>query len=728
MRGAGSQAVRVWLVTCVLTSAAADRPGSSDGRSVGRAARLWPRGSPSPSPPEGRTACAPYRGQVCAFLLLNQTVLVRPPDTLAIVEERVRDALSVVQDSPDLSQECSEFAAPGICLAAFPPCGAGGEPRRICRDECELLRDARCKREHAIALAHPILSQVELPVCERLPPVGGPEAAGCLRLGVPDVAPPRPEDACFHGDGAGYRGVEARAASGRRCRAWSRHGQYARLARRQPAVLGGHAFCRKWPGEGRPQPWCYTASEGGGVQAELCAVPRCHRPLLWYIWYIVLPCGSLAVLALLSAAIGCLCRCARRGPASKPSADTKLTVVAEKPRTDPELAADPPPKPQSIELELKSISFKEELGEGQFGKVFRGELSDYGTDGAPLPVAVKTLKEDVSARTERDFEREGRLLAELCHPNIVRLLGVVQRATPRCLVFERMSGGDLHALLVARSPRGDGVAGPPLTEQHLLHIATQVADGMAYLGTHHYVHRDLAARNCLVGDNLTVKISDFGLSRDIYSSDYYRLQSRALLPVRWMPAESILYGKFTTESDVHSYGVLLWELFSFGLQPYYGYSSAEVVEMVRRRQLLPRPDDAPVAVYQLMLDCWQQTPGRRPTFDQILARLSEWRRAGAVGGARPLAAAAEVGRSLGQLPEDGPPRPGPGACRSASLPRGAAPAALRGGSLPRPAAPGGGSLPRPAAPTRPLNSRTTEVVLGRVSSASSLPSSQIDRL
>merc|ERR1719295_2087667 len=159
------------------------------------------------------------------------------------------------------------------------------------------------------------------------------------------------------------------------------------------------------------------------------------------------------------------------------------------------------------------------------------------------------------------------------------------------MIFEYLSQGDLHEFLIAHSPKmhdlssEDDLASLPepsarnLDPSDMSFIAIQIAAGMEYLSGHNYVHRDLAARNCLVGENFTVKICDFGLARDIYAADYYRVQTKSLLPVRWMSAESMLYGKFTAESDVWSYGVLLWEIYSFGLQPYYGYSNQEVIEM-----------------------------------------------------------------------------------------------------------------------------------------------------
>lgn len=275
--------------------------------------------------------------------------------------------------------------------------------------------------------------------------------------------------------------------------------------------------------------------------------------------------------------------------------------------------------------------FGEEIGRGLFGSVYRGELITLYSDKSYTPVAIKTLQSGAANKLQNDFRREANLMSELSHPNILCLLGVSMSSPPWCMIFELMPLGDLHEFLLYHSPNcetslyagelSEKDMGTPLTYAEKLHAATQVAAGMEYLSSRHFVHRDIAARNILVGENLLCKISDFGLSRELYSSDYYRVQSNSLLPVRWMPPEAILYGKFTVESDVWAYGVLLWEIWSYGLQPYYGYTNSEVIDLVRARQVLPCPEDCPTRIYALMVECWHELSQHRPNFKDIHMRM-----------------------------------------------------------------------------------------------------------
>uniref|UniRef100_A0A3Q4GGD4 Tyrosine-protein kinase receptor n=1 Tax=Neolamprologus brichardi TaxID=32507 RepID=A0A3Q4GGD4_NEOBR len=230
-------------------------------------------------------------------------------------------------------------------------------------------------------------------------------------------------------------------------------------------------------------------------------------------------------------------------------------------------------------IKRQDIVLKWELGEGAFGKVYLAECANLSPDNDKMLVAIKTLK-DANESTRQDFQREAELLTVLQHQHIVRFYGVCTDGEPLAMVFEYMRHGDLNRFL-AHGPDAhilDESKMPPLGEltlPQMLHIAAQIASGMVYLASLHFVHRDLATRNCLVGEGLVVKIGDFGMSRDIYSTDYYRVGGRTMLPIRWMPPESIMYRKFTTESDIWSFGVVLWEIFTYGKQPWYQLSNSE---------------------------------------------------------------------------------------------------------------------------------------------------------
>ncbi|XP_030327036.1 muscle, skeletal receptor tyrosine-protein kinase isoform X2 [Strigops habroptila] len=297
------------------------------------------------------------------------------------------------------------------------------------------------------------------------------------------------------------------------------------------------------------------------------------------------------------------------------------------------------PKLLSLEYPRNNIEYVRDIGEGAFGRVFQARAPGLLPFESFTMVAVKMLKEEASADMQADFQREAALMAEFDNPNIVKLLGVCAVGKPMCLLFEYMAYGDLNEYLRDRSPRNlcslvhrsldERICLPsPLalccTSQ--LCIAKQVAAGMAYLSERKFVHRDLATRNCLVGENMVVKIADFGLSRNMYSADYYKANENDAIPIRWMPPESIFYNRYTTESDVWAYGVVLWEIFSYGMQPYYGMAHEEVIYYVRDGNVLSCPDNCPLELYNLMRLCWSKLPSDRPGFasiHRILERMYE---------------------------------------------------------------------------------------------------------
>ncbi|XP_045112632.1 discoidin domain-containing receptor 2-like isoform X4 [Portunus trituberculatus] len=278
------------------------------------------------------------------------------------------------------------------------------------------------------------------------------------------------------------------------------------------------------------------------------------------------------------------------------------------------------------EIPRLAITLLQQIGEGQFGEVHLGEVQD--EDGEKQMVVVKTLRLEASHSVRCDFEREVEILAGLRDPNIVQVVGVCSREEPLCMLVEYLEHGDLNQYLQAHiaetaSPRNTHAQ--TLSYGCLIYMATQIASGMKYLESLNFVHRDLATRNCLVGAGHIIKISDFGMSRNLYSNDYYRIEGKALLPIRWMAWESILLGKFTTKSDVWSFAVTLWEILTMAReQPYEELTDEQVIENVSfiyhnetRKVLLPQPTNCPKEIYDLMRECWKRSDADRPTFREI---------------------------------------------------------------------------------------------------------------
>ncbi|XP_012251030.2 ALK tyrosine kinase receptor isoform X2 [Athalia rosae] len=267
-----------------------------------------------------------------------------------------------------------------------------------------------------------------------------------------------------------------------------------------------------------------------------------------------------------------------------------------------------------------NISLVKPLGQGAFGEVFQGVYKYNRSE--EHPVAVKTLPSLSTSQAEADFMMEALIMSKFNHPNIVHFIGVSFDNHPRYIVLELLAGGDLKNFLREERPRPDRPT--TLMMQDLVMCAYDVANGCKYMEDARFIHRDIAARNCLLtskGSGRIVKIADFGMARDIYRSDYYRKGGKAMLPIKWMPPESFLDGIFTTKTDVWAFGVLLWEIMSFGYMPYTGCANREVMSMVTTGGRLERPAGCPDPIYGVMTQCWHPHPEDRPSFSTIVERI-----------------------------------------------------------------------------------------------------------
>ncbi|XP_071144710.1 muscle, skeletal receptor tyrosine protein kinase-like [Mytilus edulis] len=596
--------------------------------------------------------CVPYNGSFCSAEIDSAQIHKIVNVSFEKLDRDVMDMLHDIKKNLNpLNDRCPSNAKKVFCNHVYPSChqeNGEAKPIHMCRQSCLAVKELLCF-DAWLMVVHS-MDGYKLPICETLPDKLDPTMK-CVDIPMFVRKPEETRNSCYKGTGQWYNGTVNTTKSGIACQAWESQNphNHQRPPDVFPSLEGAENYCRN-PGSEEDSPWCYTQERI--IRWERCDVPKCDgeiRPPTGRVEEekptmtteaIAIVSTVTAVGVFVVALICILCyQIFRQRHSIKynstPQDDLDIDVDKLQPNISYHKMADIKlnPKLQTLEYPRNDVVYLCDIGQGAFGRVFKAKAKELVEDSEDCFVAVKMLKDDASEDLQQDFEREASLMAEFDHRNIVKLLGICAIGKPMCLLFEFMENGDLNGFLRLCSSESNYIIRRNSVDKkssELFHhvgtnqqmnIIMQICTGMVYLSDNGYVHRDLATRNCLVGENLLVKISDFGLARSVHSMEYYKGSDHDAIPIRWMPLESILYNKFTSESDVWSFGIVLWEVFSYALQPYYGMSHEEVVQFIKDGKVLACPDKTPKALYDLMRLCWSKKPTNRPRFIHLSKSL-----------------------------------------------------------------------------------------------------------
>ena len=288
------------------------------------------------------------------------------------------------------------------------------------------------------------------------------------------------------------------------------------------------------------------------------------------------------------------------------------------------------PAVKIVQVYKSNINLVRNLGMGQFGLVYLGEtinlsqrdlnLGECTDKSQHLEVAVKFLHPNAPPSEQKAFEKEIKYMSRLRHKNVVQLIAVCLKEQ-KFILMEYMQHGDLHSFLQRYDSVNMGIESYEKTISYnvLVNMSLQIADAMKYLASCRFIHRDLATRNCLVGENYVVKVADFGLSRNLYDSCYYKFHGSAMLPIRWM-ANECFFGRFSEKTDIWAYGVTMWEIFTLcKRQPYYDKDDEQIIQETLNscRNILEKPECCKPDIYEIMKKCWQNEAEHRANFKEI---------------------------------------------------------------------------------------------------------------